>query len=147
MERWYVLNAFMPILGGLLACASWTVKNAASSRRLLNLLLPYKALVGVGLLGSFAVTLYDASFNPFVGFDFSTRFGILFLAILGVQLILGFTMGFGLVAKWIPGDSDPEERAEEVQRKLMPFEVFFGLFAIAAGVFAVLWVTNPVLFF
>ena len=147
MERWYVLYAFMPILGGMLACASFSLKNAFAARRLLNKLLPYKALVGVGLLGSFAVNLYDAEFNPFAGFDMSARFGTLIFSVLAVQLVLGFTMGFGLVAKWIPGDSEPEERAEEVQRRLMPFEVLFGVFAIVAGLLALLWTRKPDFFF
>ncbi len=147
MERWYALYVFMPILGGLLACASFTFKNSSASRRLLNKLLPYKALAGVGLLGSFAVNLYDAQFNPFAGFDFSVRFGVLILTVLAVQFLLGFTMGFGLVAKWIPGDTEPEERAEELQRKLMPFEVLFGAIAIISGALALLWTRKPDLFF
>ncbi len=63
------------------------------------------------------------------------------------QLFLGFTMGFGMIAKWIPGDSNPEEKAEELQRKLMPFEAIFGMIAIGAGILGLLFALKPGMFF
>lgn len=147
MERWYVLNVGLLMFGGLLACAGLIIQNAPSARRIFNSVLPYKALVGVGLLGSFAVNLHDSSYTPLAGFDLSMRFGALILAIHGLQLVLGFTMGFGQVAKWIPGDTAPEERAEAVQRSLMPYEVLLGALAIVAGILAFVFARSPDYFY
>ena len=147
MGRWYALYVFMPIIGGLIACSGLIVKNAPGAKDLLNKLLPYKAFVGVGLLGSFVINMLEMKFNPFAGFDLSFLFGIMVLMILVTQLFLGFTMGFGQIAKWIPGDSAPEEKAEALQRKLMPFEVIFGVIAIVSGVLGLLFALKPAMFF
>lgn len=147
MGRWYALYVFMPIIGGLIACSGLIIKNAPGAKDLLNKLLPYKAFVGVGLLGSFILNMIDMKFNPFAGFDLSFLFGLMVLLILLTQLFLGFTMGFGQIAKWIPGDSAPEEKAEALQRKLMPFEVIFGLVAIGSGILGLLFALKPTMFF
>ncbi len=145
-ELWYALYVFLPIVGGLIACSGLIVKNAPSAQDLLNKLLPYKAFIGVGLLGSFVWNMISWGFNPFVGFSTSLLFGILILAVLTTQLFLGFTMGIGQVIKWIPGDSAPEEKAAALQKKLMPFEVIFGLIAIGSGVLGLLWALKPTMF-
>ena len=146
MGRFYALYVIMPIIGGLIACSGLIVKNMPSAGDLLNKLLPYKAFVGVGLLGCFVLNMIEFSFNPFAGFDLSMMFGIMVLMILVTQLFLGFTMGMGQVAKWIPGESAPEKKAEELQRKLMPFEVIFGLVAIGSGILALLFALKPEMF-
>jgi hypothetical protein len=122
------------------------VKNAPSAKDTLNKLLPYKAFVGVGLLGSFVLNMIEMGFNPFGGFQLSLLFGILILAVLTTQLFLGFTMGIGQVIKWIPGDSAPEEKAAELQKKLMPFEMIFGLIAIGSGILGLLFALKPEMF-
>ena len=144
--KWLVLYVVIPMLGGLIACSGLIVKNAPSAKETLNKLLPYKAGVGVAMLGSFVINMLDVKFNPFAGFSISLLFGILILGVLVSQLFLGFTMGFGLIAKWIPGDSNPEEKAEALQRKLMPFEVIFGLIAIGSAVLALLFRFAPQIF-
>lgn len=146
MGRFYALYVLMPILGGLIACSGLIVKNMPGAKDLLNKLLPYKAFIGVGLLGSFVLNMIEFSFNPFAGFELSFLFGIMLLAVLVTQLFLGFTMGFGQIAKWIPGDTAPEEKAEALQRKLMPFEVIFGLIAIGSGILALLFALKPEMF-
>ncbi len=77
MGRWYLLYVAMPIVGGLIACSGLIVKNAPSAKDLLNKLLPYKAAIGVALLGSFVLNMIEMSFNPFSGFSLSMLFGIL----------------------------------------------------------------------
>ena len=147
MGQWYALYVILPIVGGLIACSGLIVKNAPAAEDLLNKLLPYKAMVGVALLGSFVWNMIEMGFNPFSGFELSMLFGITVLMILVTQLFLGFTMGAGQIIKWIPGDSAPEEKAAAMQRKLMPFEVIFGLVAIASGVLGLLFALKPSIFF
>lgn len=146
MGQWYIFYVVLPIVGGLIACSGLIVKNAPAAQDLLNKLLPYKATVGVALLGSFIWNMIQMSFNPFSFFDVSMLLGITVLMILVTQLFLGFTMGSGQIIKWIPGDSAPEEKAAELQKKLMPFEVIFGLVAIASGVLGLLFALKPTMF-
>ena len=146
MGQWYIFYVVLPIVGGLIACSGLIVKNAPAAQDMLNKLLPYKATVGVALLGSFIWNMIQMGFNPFSFFDVSMLLGITVLMILVTQLFLGFTMGSGQIIKWIPGDSAPEEKAAELQKKLMPFEVIFGLIAIASGVLGLLFALKPAMF-
>ncbi len=147
MGRWYALYVVLPMLGGLLACSGAIIRNAPGSRVLFNRVLPYKAFVGVGLLGSFFVNLHDTGWDPLRGFGLSALFGAIVLMNLVGQLVLGFTMGFGQVAKWIPGDSDPEEKAEALQRRLIPYEFSLGLLAIISAILGLLFALDQELFY
>lgn len=145
--EWYTLYVALPIVGGLIACSGLIVKNAPSAQDLLNKLLPYKATVGVALFASFFWNLWSMGFNPFKAFDLSMLFGLLVMAVLITQLFLGITMGTGQIIKWIPGDSAPEEKAAELQKKLMPYEVIFGVIAIVSGIGGLLFALKPEMFF
>ena len=147
MGQWYIFYVVLPIVGGLIACSGLIVKNAPAAQDLLNKLLPYKATVGVARLARFVGNMIDLGFNPFTFFDISLLLGITVLSILVTQLFLGITMGTGQIIKWIPGDSAPEEKAAELQKKLMPFEVIFGVVAIGSGVLGLLFALKPTMFY
>ena len=146
MGTWYLLYVVMPIVGGLIASSALIVRNAPSAQEHLNKLLPYKATIGASLIGCFVYNMLSMGFNPFYGFSLSALFGILVLAVLVSQLFLGFTMGSGMVAKWIPGQSNPEEKAAAIQQKLMPFEATFGGVAVVSGLLGFLYAVKPTIF-
>lgn len=144
--KWYALFVILPMVGGLVACSGLIVRNAPTAKELFNRILPYKALVGVALLVSFFWNMIEMGFNPFAAFKFSSLSGAMVLMNLVTHLLLGFTMAAGQIIKWIPGDSAPEEKAAELQRKLMPFEATFGLVIIASGILGLLWTVKPSIF-
>jgi hypothetical protein len=141
-----LLYIAMPIVGGLIAASGLIVSKVPNAKDALNKILPYKGAIGAAMLGAFVINMIDAGFNPFAGFSLSLLFGIMLLSVLATQLLLGFTMGFGLIAKWIPGESNAEEKAADIQKKLMPFEALLGIIAIASGVLALLYVLSPDIF-
>ena len=146
MGRWYLLYVAMPIVGGLIAASGLIVSKVPNAKDALNKLLPYKAAIGAAMLGCFVLNMIELKFNPFAMFGISMLLGITVAAIVITQLLLGFTMGFGMIAKWIPGESNAEEKAAGIQKKLMPFEAIFGLVAIASGVLGLLFALKPDLF-
>jgi len=120
-------------------------RKVPNSQGFLNKILPYKAMVGAAMLGCFIWNMIDIRGNIFFGFSegFTVLFGVFLLMVLATELILGFTMGFGQIAKWIPGESAPEEKAGELQRKLLPFEVPLGAIAVASGVLGLIFKLSP----
>jgi hypothetical protein len=136
----------MPIVGGLIAASGLIVSKVPNAKDAMNKLLPYKGAIGAAMLGCFVLNMIELRFNPFAMFSMSFLLGITVATIVITQLLLGFTMGFGLIAKWIPGESDAEEKAASIQKKLMPFEALFGLIAIASGILGLLFAIKPDLF-
>ena len=140
-----LLYVVIPIIGGLIAMSGVIARKVPDAQKFLNKLLPYKATVGAAMLGCFVWNMIDVRGNIFFGFGegFSMLFGVFVLMVLATELFLGFSMGFGLIAKWIPGKSSPEVKAGELQRKLLPFEVPLGAIAIGSGIVGLVLKISP----
>jgi hypothetical protein len=49
------------------------------------------------------------------------------------EIILGFLLGFGLIAKWIPGESGAETKGLEIQKKLLGYSLPIGVIGLVSG--------------
>ena len=80
-------------------------------------------------------------FLPHVG-DFlsATPFWtIVILAVIFCEIAVGFLLGFGLIAKWIPGESGAEKKGLEIQAKLTNIAAPIGFISIIAGILMAYW--------
>ena len=50
------------------------------------------------------------------------------------EILLGFLLGFPLIAKWIPGESAAEQRAAEMQKKIVPYQTLLGFIGMGLAV-------------
>ena len=133
----YITLIVGPILGGIIALSGLIAKKQPDAQEVLNKILPYKALIGVGLLVLGVLGLLDIL--DFFGALFKSFWGIVTLSTIASLLLLGFMLGMPQIAKWIPGDSKPEVKAAELSKKLVAFEVPIGVLAVACGVLMLLW--------
>ena len=46
---------------------------------------------------------------------------------------VGFLLGFGLIAQWIPGEGSAETKALEIQQKLIKWQVPLGMVSLVCG--------------
>ena len=127
----WITYVIAPILGGIIALSGLIVKKRPEAQELLNKILPYKALIGVGLLVVGILNAID--WLPHIGALFKSLLGLTILLTITAELLLGFMLGMPQIAKWIPGDSAPEVKAAELSKKLVPFEVPIGFLGVAAG--------------
>lgn len=128
-----------PIIGGLIAASSFIVKKAPNAQNAINRLLPYKAFVGVGLLVLGVWNAIDVLPHLGATFKASALVGLTVVIVVAAELLLGFLLGMPQVAKWIPGDSAPEQKAVQLSGKLVPVEVPIGFLGIAAGALMMMW--------
>lgn len=134
--------ALLLIAGGLLGASGLIIAKKPDAKELLNKLVPYQAGIGVGLLGLGLFTLLRWIGSMSVFFKHAPLFGIALFGSCFVAMALGFFFGMPLIAKWIPGDSPAEEKAETMAKKLAPFQTILGIAGIVCGLLLVLYRMN-----
>ena len=135
LEYWLYL-IIAPLLGGLLAAAGFIAAKKPSAGELIGKLVPYQAIVGVGMMLVFVIMLIEGAIGDIshfmdAGFKF---FGLVLFVTTFANLVIGFLLGFGLVAQWIPGEGTAETKALEIQKKLITIQVPLGLVALGCAV-------------
>lgn len=125
---YWVTYVLLPIAGGLLAAAGFIIAKNQNAQKLIDRLTPYKASIGLGM---FAVGIWNLT-HWLSGFSllFKSLFGIGIFTTIVCMVVVGFLLGFGLIAKWIPGEGAAETRALDVQKKLIKLEVPLGFVTI-----------------
>lgn len=125
------------ILGGVLAASAIIISKLPQAKEAIDRLAPIQGTIGVVLLIIAAIQFLRLSgkidaVNSLPVIQMITIWGAI-----TVGVLLGFLLGMPLVAKWIPGDSPAEQKAMEMQQKIVPFQ---GALGLAGIVFAVLWI-------
>lgn len=133
LEYWLYL-IIAPLLGGVLAAAGFIAAKKPSAGELIGKLVPYQAFVGVGMMVVFVLMAIDgfigASFDML---DFKALIGLVWIGTVFSNLLVGFLLGFGLVAQWIPGEGSVETKALEIQKKLINVQVPLGFVALVCA--------------
>jgi hypothetical protein len=133
------------IVASLVALSSFIIAKKPEAKQLFDKIAPYQGFLGAGLLLWSLYALYYYVIAGFGGFDkslFSMAMdgdklaAISLLGYIVCGILLGFILGFGIIASWIPGESGAEKKGLEIQKKLLAFSLPIG----AAGlVFSILW--------
>jgi len=133
------LTAFLLIVCGVLAAASWIVSKSPNAKQAIDKLVPFQGLLGVVLLVIGIVDFIrwlDVIKHSFKG---GVLFGLTFWGTVLTAILLGFLLGMPQIAKWIPGDSPAETKALEMQKKLGVYSTIVGFLGIAFGILLLLY--------
>src|SRR3990172_11436487 len=128
---WYLEYIVAPIVGGILAASGFIVAKKPDAKELIDKLAPYQGTIGVVLLAlgvwnSIAFLPHAADFIKILPF-----FGIAAVITIVAELLLGFLLGFGLVAKYIGrGSQAATEKGAQLQKKLVGIQVPVGFLGI-----------------
>lgn len=130
---------FLLIVGGLLGAGGLIIAKKPAAKTALNKVVPYQAGIGVGLLvlGLFVLVRWFGQMLDF--FKAAPLFGVALYGSCFIAMALGFFFGMPLIAKWIPGNSPAEKRAEKMAKKLSPFQTILGIAGIVCGVLLLLY--------
>jgi hypothetical protein len=137
------------ILGAVICLSSFIIGKKPEAKQLFEKVAPYQGFLGVGLLAWGLWELWDKIISGYRGLDKSV-FGILMDSRMGndsvagisliiyviAAIIIGFVLGFGLIANWIPGEGKAEKKGLEIQKKLLGFSLPIGAVGL---IFAILW--------
>ena len=126
------------IFAGLLACSNLILAKMPDSKKLFDKVAPYSGFVGVVLLvyGLFYAIKYVL---PYFGTMLQSLAGWLAIAAVVDAVLLGFLLGYALIAKWV-GDKSPEALAkgEKFRAKLAMAQIPLGIAGVALGIERVL---------
>ncbi len=137
-----VVNALIVILGGILAVSALIISKKPDAKALIDKLVPFQAFIGVamvafGLINFFRLLGYLTDI-----FKLNLMFGLAIWCMLGTSVALGALFGMPQIVKWIPGESNAEQKALELTQKIAPFQVILGLVAIASSLMYLLYRFN-----
>ena len=118
------------ILGGALGAASMIIKKKPEAAEIIGKIAPFQGIIGIALLVWGVIDLLNAfSLLSLWG----GILGILALVTAIVEIILGFILGFNLVAKFMG------EKGEALFTKLAVFQGIFGIIGILLAIFWLLF--------
>lgn len=132
----WIFGIVAPIVGGSIAASSFIVSRKPDADEVLKKLAPYQGGIGVSML---VVGLWSAlrSIGSF-GLFLRSLPGMVSLATIVLLVLVGFLLGFGLIASWIPGEGEAEQKGLELQKKLATYNAPLGLAAIGCGIYNLL---------
>lgn len=137
-----VINAIIVILGGILAAAGLIIAKKPDAKQLIDKLAPYQATIGVAMVAFGLINFVRLLGYLTDIFKLNLMFGLAIWCMLGTSVALGALFGMPQIVKWIPGESNAEQKALELSRKVAPFQVLLGLIAIASSLMYLLYRFN-----
>ncbi|MDX2301963.1 MAG: hypothetical protein NW226_04145 [Microscillaceae bacterium] len=132
-----LITSIILFLGGVIAAASFIIKRRPDAKEMIDKILPYQGIIGLILLVSgiweFLSTIGYIGFM----FRYSTFWALVVLLAITVDIVLGFLLGYGLIAQYLlKGNEEALEKGEMIKARLIKYQTQAGLAAI---VLSVLW--------
>jgi hypothetical protein len=124
------------IVAGVIAASSVIISKLPQAKDLIDKLAPIQGFLGIGLLvvGVIKVIWLIDKMNLLTANGFPTLWMLSIVAGITCAVLLGFFLGMPLIAKWIPGESPAEQKAMDMQKKIVPYQALLGGIAIVAAI-------------
>lgn len=146
----HLIGPLLVIVAALVALSGFIIAKKPELKATFDKISPYQGFLGVGLLAWGIYDLWHNVISSYIGgksrwsllMDIPSEAGggtLVGMSLLGYiicEILLGFMLGFGLIATWIPGESGAEKGAVKVQKKLLAFSLPIGIIGLVC---AVLW--------
>jgi hypothetical protein len=130
------------IVAGILALSGFIVAKKPDAKALIDKLVPFQAFVGVGLLVLGVLYLLTNGIDFIKAMSAAPLPAIIALAGIVSGIVLGALFGMPQIAKWIPGESNAEQKAVELSQKAAPYQMLFGVIALGSAVGMILLIAG-----
>jgi hypothetical protein len=130
----FIVFGLLAFLAGALASANFIIEKLPNSRAYIEKMIPYSDMIGVVALILSVLKLFDVFAGPE---DFITK--LIYLASVVSTAIVGFLLGFPMVQKFLANDAKSADKAEEIRKKLSPFQILAGLVSLGTGAYDVIY--------
>jgi hypothetical protein len=132
-----VITPIALIVAGVLAASGFIISKSPNAKQLIDKLVPFQGFLGVGLLvwgviDVIRILPHIDEINA-IGSHY-TFYPIAVWVGLASEILLGFLLGMPLIAKFIPGESAAEQRAMDMQKKIVPYQTLLGFVGIGVAI-------------
>lgn len=128
------LHLILLIAGGLLGISGLIIAKKPDAKQHIDKLVPFQAFIGVALIGVGLVQLLRfGPINVFRALGPMPIVGLTLIAGIFGGILLGFLFGMPQISKWIPGESNAENKAMEFSKKIAPYQMILGLVCLGAA--------------
>lgn len=130
------LFVILLIVSGLLAASSLVLAKAPNAKSLFDKVVPLSGWIGIVLL--VISLIYTVKYVlPHIGTMLTSFAGIVAIATVVVGTLLGFLLGFGLIASWVGGKS-PEALAkgERLRARLSLMQIPLGIAGVVLAIYS-----------
>lgn len=121
----------LTIMAGLLTAAPLVIARKPNSRELFQRILPYQGLLGVGVLA--LGVLWLVRFLPMLSASLTSVSGVIVLAMIVANILLGFLMSFGLLSGLLSRNPTAKAKGDALFAKLHAVQVPLGVAAMLLG--------------
>ncbi|HEY6037111.1 MAG TPA: hypothetical protein VIV58_22685 [Kofleriaceae bacterium] len=127
------------LAAGILAISGLILSKKPNAKEIFDKVIPFQGFLGVGLL---VLGILDLVSNLKLFLEVlkvAPLHGIVAIAFVVSEVLLGFLFGMPLIAQWIPGDGPAEQRAMAMQKRLGGFSTVIGIVGIVTAVLFIMW--------
>ncbi len=128
-----VINALLLILGGILGVSGFIVVRRPDLKPQLDKLVPFQALIGVGLIVVAIINFLRLLGSLVDVFKINQIYAASIWSMLGVSVLLGALFGWPVIASWIPDNSPAKPKVQNITQQIAPFQVLLGAVGLAAA--------------
>jgi len=133
-----IVFGLLACIAGALAAANFVIEKLPNSKSLIEKMIPYQAVIGVAAMILSVMKLLDA-FT--LKADFFTQ--LINFSCIASTAIVGFLLGFPMVQQFMSNDEKSKAKAEDVRKKLSPYQVIAGLVALGTGAYILIYGVLP----
>lgn len=125
-----MIESIIAICAGAIAAAPWIVARKPEAADIIDKMVPYQGFLGLLLL----FWSIKGLFGGLGSFD------LIHWARVAIQFIVGFTLSYGLIKKYVLSKNDAvEDRALALRKSLMTYQVPAGLALMVMGILSLLF--------
>ncbi len=134
-----VINALGLILGGIIALSGIIVIRRPDLKPQLDKLVPFQALIGVGLIVVALINTFSWLGWMLDAFHKNQIQAAAIWIMLIASVLLGALFGWPLIESWIPANSPAKPKFQQITQNLAPFQVLIGAAGILAAIVVLLF--------
>lgn len=128
-----VLNIALLLVGGALALSGLIIAHQPNARGVIEKLMPFQALIGVGMLVVGVLNLLRFLGVLVSAIKVSPLYGMSMLAMFVSAILLGLVFGMAQIAQWMPGHAQAQQKGQALVQKLIPYQMILGILGIGAS--------------
>lgn len=131
------LHFILLFVGSALAASGFILSKKPDASEIFDKINPFKGIIGIvllimGIIGLIDGLKYWGDIIQWMGF-----WGIVLIASVILEIIIGFLLGYGLVAKFISGGA--KEKMDQMNAKLIAIQNPLGLIGLVVAILMLVW--------